>query len=93
MNPEVQAFLWALHESGGVLGAISLSEFILSSALGPWPEGKGCFDLGPEEVFVDRALRRALTPGHTVAVSLPQLAQGIRNLISAMVALSDEGNA
>jgi len=90
LNPEVEAFLLGVHQAGGVLGAISLAEFVVSAALGPWPGEKGCFDLAPEEVLVDRKMRRVLTPGHTVATSLPQLAQGIRNLIGAMLALLDE---
>ena len=88
--PEVESFLEGFHGAGGVFGAISLAEFVLSAALGPWPDGKGCFDLGPEEVLVDRLQGRVLTPGHTQATSLPQLARGIRNLIAAMVKLSDE---
>ena len=91
--PEVHSFLVSFHQAGGVIGAISLAEFILSAALGPWPEGRGCFDLGPEDVLVDRPLGRVLTPGYTLAASLPQLAQGIRNLIAAMVQLSDERTA
>jgi len=91
--PEVQSFLEGFHEAGGVFGAISLAEFVLSAALGPWPDGKGCFDLGPEEVLVDRPQSRVLTPGHTQATSLPQLARGIRNLIAAMLQLSDERGA
>lgn len=88
--PDLEAFLLGVHRAGGILGAISLAEFILSSAFGPWPEGKGCFDLAPDEVLVDRDLGRVLTPGYTVATSLPQVAQGIKNMLSAMVKLLDE---
>jgi enhancing lycopene biosynthesis protein 2 len=91
--PEVLSFFGGFHDSGGVFGAISLAEFVLSAALGPWPEGKGCFDLGPEDVLVDPAQGRVLAPGHTQATSLPQLARGIRNLIEAMVRLSDDRTA
>jgi enhancing lycopene biosynthesis protein 2 len=91
--PEVQSFFEGFHDSGGVFGAISLAEFVLSAALGPWPDGKGCFDLGPEEVLVDRPQARVLTPGHTQATSLPQLARGIKNLVGAMMQLLDERTA
>lgn len=90
LQPDIEAFLLGVHRAGGILGAISLAEFILSSAFGPWPDGKGCFDLAPDEVLVDHDLGRVLTPGYTLATSLPQLAQGIENMVSAMVKLLNE---
>ncbi len=76
----VGRFLGAVHESGGLIGAISLAEFVVSSVLGPWPEGKGCFDLQQDEVLVDAQRGIYLTPGYTVATSLPHLQSGIHNL-------------
>ncbi|MGA9753487.1 MAG: hypothetical protein WBS54_17060 [Acidobacteriota bacterium] len=76
----VGSFLGAVHESGGLIGAISLAEFVVSSVLGPWPEGKGCFDLQQDEVLVDAQRGIYLTPGYTLATSLPHLQTGIHNL-------------
>jgi enhancing lycopene biosynthesis protein 2 len=82
-------FLLGAHQAGAVIGAISLSEFVVAAVFGPWPHGKGCFDLGPEEVLVDEERGLLLTPGHTVANSLVQLAAGIENLCSEMWKLLD----
>ena len=88
--PAVANFINSAHASGAVFGAISLAEFVLSDALGPWPEGKGCFDLEPTGVLVDRPLRRVLTPGYTLCTTLPELLQGVRRLVAEMKALIDE---
>jgi enhancing lycopene biosynthesis protein 2 len=83
--PEISAFIRGVHESGGIIGAISLAEFLLSSVLGSWPDGKGCLDLGPEEILVDVPGRRLLAPGNLLATSLPQLSAGINNLVREMM--------
>ena len=80
----VGSFLRAVHDSGGLIGAISLAEFVVSSVLGPWPEGKGCFDLLEDEVLVDAQRGIYLTPGYTLATSLPHLHTGIHNLCQAI---------
>ncbi len=88
--PAIKEFLEGCHKAGAVLAAISLSEFLLTALFGPWPGDRGCFDLGPEDVLVDRDNWRLLTPGYTLATSLPQLNRGIRNLRDAMIQLMDE---
>jgi enhancing lycopene biosynthesis protein 2 len=80
----VGRFLGAVHESGGLIGAVSLAEFVVSAVLGPWPEGKGCFDLQQDEVLVDPQRGIYLTPGYTLATSLTHLHAGIHNLCQAM---------
>jgi enhancing lycopene biosynthesis protein 2 len=88
-QPEVSVggFLKAAHEHGVVIGAVSLAEFLISSQFGPWPDGKGCFDLLPDQVLVDAPRRLLLTPGNTSAVDIKQLFQGIQNLIADMLTL------
>jgi enhancing lycopene biosynthesis protein 2 len=88
--PAAGAFLRDVHQAGAPLGAISLAEFVLSDLLGPWPEGKGCFDLAPTEVLVDEEHLRLLTPGYTLCSGLPELLSGIRALVQAMKALIDQ---
>lgn len=89
--PPVRDFILGVHQAGGALGCISLAEFVLSAAFGPWPEGKGCFDLHPDEVLVDGANRRALTPGQTVCTDLVELRAGIKNLVAALDAMAEQG--
>jgi enhancing lycopene biosynthesis protein 2 len=92
LDAGLQAFLLEMNRAGGVIGAVSLAEFVISEVFGPWPEGKGCFDLKPEEVLVDRERRLLLTPGYTLANSLSQLYTGIENLCAEMCRLLDEAN-
>jgi enhancing lycopene biosynthesis protein 2 len=86
----LEPFLLEVNRSGGVIAAVSLAEFVVSAIFGPWPEGKGCFDLQPEEVLVDRERRLLLTPGHTVANTMAQLHAGIANLCAEMWKILDE---
>ena len=86
-DPELEAFVKECHEAGGVIGAISLAEFAVSAVLGPWPEGKGCLDLGAAGVLVDAGGRKVLTPGHTLASNLAELYQGIEALVAEMLTL------
>ncbi len=89
LSQDLAAFIADFHAAGGIVGAISLAEFVVSLALGPWPDGKGCFDLGPDEVLVDEAERRLLTPGNTQAQSLPDLQRGIHALCAELFRLID----
>jgi enhancing lycopene biosynthesis protein 2 len=88
--PEVGAFLREVHQTGAPLGAISLAEFVLGDLLGPWPDGKGCFDLAPTEVLVDQEKLRVLTPGYTLCSGLPELLSGIRALVQALKVLIEQ---
>jgi enhancing lycopene biosynthesis protein 2 len=88
--PEVETFLRQTHEAGAPLAAISLAEFVLSDLLGPWPDGKGCFDLAPTEVLVDPEQNRLLAPGYTLCSGLPELLAGMRALVEAMKVLIDQ---
>ena len=89
LPPDLAAFIADFHAAGGIVGAISLAEFVVSLALGPWPGGKGCFDLRPDEVLVDEAGRRLLTPGNTQAQSLPDLQRGIHALCIELFRMLD----
>lgn len=82
--PELARFIKDVHEAGGVVAAISLAEFIVSDVLGPWPDGKGCFDIPPDGTLVDEAGHKILAPGYTAAASLPQLYSGMKNLASSL---------
>ncbi len=86
-------FLRELHEAGSVIAAISLAEFVVSLALGPWPGGKGCFDMAADDVLVDEGGRRLLTPGNTQATSLPELQRGIDSLCAEMLKLVEARDA
>ncbi len=86
-------FITEMHEAGGVIAAISLAEFVVSLALGPWPDGKGCFDMAATDVLVDEAGRRLLTPGNTQATSLPELQLGIDALCAEMLKLVESRDA
>lgn len=88
--PELAQFIRDVHSAGGVVAAISLAEFIVSDVLGPWPDGKGCFDIPPDGVLVDEEGRKILAPGYTTAASLPQLFAGMRNLAVAIHQLLPE---
>lgn len=87
--PEVATFLRELHEAGGIIAAVSLAEFLVSELFGPWSEGKGCFDIPPEEVLVDVPRRLMLSPGNTQASNLPQLKRGIERLCEELIILID----
>jgi enhancing lycopene biosynthesis protein 2 len=89
LPPDLAAFIADFHAAGGTVGAISLAEFVVSLVLGPWPDGKGCFDLRPDEVLVDEAGRRLLTPGNTQAQSLPDLQRGIHALCVELFRMLD----
>jgi len=86
----LEPFLLEINRTGGVIAAISLAEFVVSAVFGPWPGGKGCFDLRPDEVLVDRERRLLLTPGYTAANSLVELQAGIGNLCAEMWKLLEE---
>ena len=86
----VAPFLLGARQAGAVIAAVSLAEFVVAAVFGPWPDGRGCFDLGPEEVLVDEERGLLLTPGHVVANSLVQLEAGIGNLCSEMWRLLDK---
>ena len=88
--PGLAQFIRDVHSAGGVVAAISLAEFIVSDVLGPWPDGKGCFDIPPDGVLVDEEGRKILAPGYTTAASLPQLFAGMRNLAVAIHQLLPE---
>ncbi len=86
-------FITELHDAGGVVAAISLAEFVVSLALGPWPDEKGCFDMAADEVLVDASRRRLLTPGNTQATSLPELQRGIDALCVEMLKMIEARDA
>ena len=88
--PDLAEFIRNVHLAGGIVAAISLAEFIVSDVLGPWPEGKGCFDIPPEGVLVDEEGRKILAPGYTAVASLPQLYAGMKNLAAAIHKLLPE---
>ncbi len=85
VKESVGTFLEALHEKGGVIGAVSLAEFVLTTLFGPFPEGKGCFDIRGDEVLENPEMRLYLTPGQTIARDLPELHRGIQALVQAVV--------
>jgi enhancing lycopene biosynthesis protein 2 len=89
-DPEVAEFLRAVHSAGGTIAAISLAEFVVAETIGPWHEGKGCFDLEPTEVFVDEERKLLLTPGYTRASSIQELWQAIEAICSEMFTLIDK---
>ncbi len=90
IDPEVDSYLRQVHDAGAPLGASSLAEFVLTDLLGPWPDGKGCFDLAPTAVLVDQGTGRALTPGYTLCANLPELHTGMQNLVKAIKELIDQ---
>jgi enhancing lycopene biosynthesis protein 2 len=85
--PELAVFLREFRDAGGVLGVLSLAEFISTAFEGEWPEGRGGLDLNPEEVLLDREKGRALCPGNLTATSLPQLRKGIDLLLERLLEL------
>lgn len=87
VDPRVRFLLEGVHESGGVIAAVSLSEFVVSAVFGPWPEGKGCLELAPGEVLVDKERRLLLTPGYTMASSMSQLNDAIARLCREMTSM------
>jgi len=87
--PEVELFLKAFRKSGGVLGVLSLSEFVATALDGEWPEERGCLDLAPEEILVDAEKGRALSPGNLAAKDLPQLQSAIQVLLQALLRMAD----
>lgn len=86
----LESFMVAAHEAGAAIGAVSLAEFVVAAVFGPWPGGKGCFDLEPDEVLVDGERLLLLTPGQTLAQTLVQLNSGITRLCDEMWKLLDE---
>ena len=92
-NPELAEYLRAIHSAGGVIAAISLAEFVVCEIIGPWPNAKGCFDLGPAEALVDEERRLLLTPGYTQASTPLELMQGIENLCNEMFTLLDKNES
>jgi len=88
--PELDSFLRAMRDAGGVLGFLSLSEFIATAFDGDWPQGKGCLDLGPEEVLVDVEKGRVLCPGNLSAENLSQLKRAMAAFLEALLALAME---
>lgn len=81
----IAEFLRAVQASGGFLAALSLGEFLLSHAVGPFPDGRGAMELAPEEIHAEEERRVFFSPGVLTAADLPQLQAGIRNLIRAAV--------
>lgn len=92
IQPELHAFLSGIHESGGILGFLSLGEFLGSALLGPWPEGKGCFDLVPGEHLVDPEKGRALTSGNLNSSSIIELAKEMDSFVSIVIGLISSEN-
>ena len=84
VKENVASFVKAVHDAGACIGAISLAEFLLTDLFGPFPGGKGCLDMAPEEVLVDLPNKRFLTPGNTVAKDLPELRRGIKAMVHAI---------
>jgi len=84
-------FLKAVQGNGGPIGAVSLAEFIITELFGPFPEGRGCFDLAGDEVLENRELALFLTPGQTVSRDLSELHRGVRTLVEAVIARIGEG--
>jgi enhancing lycopene biosynthesis protein 2 len=87
--PEVEKFLKEVHENGGSIGAVSLAEFVLTRIFGPFPEGKGCLEIGATEVVVDEDRKMFLTPGNLTAKDLVELQLGLRALVSAILGKLD----
>ncbi len=81
VRPEISAFMMGVHDSGGVVAGLSLAEFLMAEVFGPWPEGKGCFDIPAEGVLADEERRLLLSPGNMQASDLPQLKRAINNLL------------
>jgi len=82
-------FMRRLHEARCPIGAVSLAEFILSRLFGPFPGGKGCLDLPAAGVLEDPERLLYLTPGQISAKGLPQLTEGMRALVRALLPEAD----
>lgn len=88
LHPEIETFLRAFRAKGGILGVVSLSEFIATALEGEWADGRGALDLAPEETFVEPDKGRALCPGNLSARDLPQLQAGIRRFAKEVADLA-----
>ena len=88
VDPDVESFLLETTSSGGAVGAISLAEFVLTTIYGPWPSGKSCMEIGPEEIIENESRGVAATPGSLLSSSLPVIQQGIASLVATMARLS-----
>ncbi len=91
-HPEVQKYVTELRASGGVVGALSLAEFVLSAICGAWPDNQGCLELPPDGVLVDRSRGLALAPGSLLATDHVILARGIEALVQALLELCELRN-
>lgn len=87
--PGLREFLMGVHDHGGMLGFMSLAEFLGTELLGPWPEDRGCFDLAPEEVLLDAEKGRALSPGNLSCANLAQLDAGVNAFLDALILLAE----
>ncbi len=84
IHPEVAQFLLETASSGGSIGAISLAEFIVTTLFGPWPSGKSCMEVAPDEVIVNESRGVAATPGSLLSSSLPVIQKGIASLVELL---------
>lgn len=87
VHPPLREFLMQVHERKGILGFISLGEFLGSALLGPWPEERGCFDLSQGEPLVDEEKGRVLTAGNLNSPSLPDLQTEMESFLGAILRL------
>ncbi len=83
--PVIKEFLLALHEAGAVIASLSLGEFLLSGAFGPWDEDKGCLNMAPGEVLVDAGRGLLMASGSLNAGSLAELSECVNNLCDELL--------
>ena len=92
--PEVEEYVVQLLEAGKPVGAVSLGEYLVSHILGRWkPEAplpeKAYAALSAREAHVDPALRVVRTPGFLGTGRLPDVAEGVRQLVERLLALTE----
>ncbi|MCI4397505.1 MAG: hypothetical protein JHC34_01570 [Acidobacteria bacterium] len=79
--PDVAKFIEEVSAASGKIGAIGLAEFVVTELFGPWPSGKNCMEIGPDEIITNEGRGVAATPGALQCTNLAQMQAGISKLI------------
>lgn len=85
--PHIAKFVEEVSAASGAIGAIGLAEFIVTELFGPWPSGKNCMEIGPDEIITNEGRGVAATPGALQCSNLAHMQAGISRLVDHLTRL------